>query len=165
MVLERFGLDAKHAGEILALMALVMVFIQGGAIGKLVKKYGEVKLVMLGTIIMACALTAASISYQLPWFVAALMVQALGFAVTNPSLSSITSRNASADHQGSTMGVYQSAGSLARVLGPLLAGFLFDHFGSKVPFLNASGIFLLCFMLALSFGSKIKPALSSVASH
>jgi len=152
LLLERFGLDARHAGEILALMAVVMVFIQGGAIGKLVKRFGEVRLAAVGTALMALALSAASLSYHLLWFVGALLFQALGFALTNPSLSSLASRNADADKQGSTLGLYQSAGSLARVIGPLVAGYLFDHFGSKVPFLSASGLFALSFLICLGFG-------------
>jgi DHA1 family tetracycline resistance protein-like MFS transporter len=32
------------------------------------------------------------------------------------------------------MGVAQSAATLARVLGPLLAGFLFDEFGRNAPY-------------------------------
>lgn len=158
LLLERFGLDAKHAGEILALMAVVMVFIQGGAIGKLVKRWGEVRLTIAGTALMAIALSAASLSYHLLWFVGALLIQAMGFAITNPSLSSLASRNAEANQQGSTLGLYQSAGSLARVIGPLVAGFLFDHFGSKIPFLSASGLFAFSFMLCLSYGKKMKPA-------
>ncbi len=153
LLLERFGLNAKYAGEILALMAFVMIFVQGGAIGKLVKNFGEARLVLAGTALMALALATASYSDHLRVFVAALLFQALGFAITNPSLSSLVSRNADADKQGSTLGTYQSAGSLARVIGPLLAGFLFDHFGSKLPFLCASGLFSISFLICLSFGS------------
>lgn len=152
LLLQRFKLDARHAGEILALMAVVMVFIQGGAIGKLVKLLGEVRLIVIGTAVMAVALSLASLSFQLSLFIGALLFQALGFAITNPSLSSLASRNAAADQQGSTLGLYQSAGSLARVIGPLLAGFLYDRLGSQTPFLCASGLFALSFLIALSFG-------------
>ncbi len=157
LLLERFGLDAKHAGEILALMAVVMVFIQGGAIGKLVKKWGEVRLTIIGTALMAIALSAASLTHHLLYFVGALLIQAVGFALTNPSLSSLASRNADADKQGATLGLYQSAGSLARVIGPLVAGILFDYCGSKTPFLSASGIFAISFIFCLSYGKRMKP--------
>lgn len=157
LVLERFDLGAKQAGQVLALMALVMVFIQGGAIGKLVKSLGEVRLILIGTALMACALSIASMTYNLWGFVAALLFQALGFAITNPSLLSITSRNAAGEFQGSTMGLYQSAGSLARVLGPLMAGYLFDHLGSQFPFLSASALFALAFLMILCFGNRMNP--------
>ncbi len=156
LLLQRFGLDARHAGEILALMALVMVFIQGGAIGKLVKFLGEMRLVVIGTALMAISLSIASISFTLFAFVTALLFQALGFAITNPSLSSLVSRSADADKQGSTLGLYQSAGSLARVIGPLMAGVLFDRMGSQAPFLCAAALFALSFLLCACFGKVWK---------
>jgi MFS family permease len=63
--------------------------------------------------------------------------------MTNPSLSGLTSRNSPAEIQGATMGVYQSAGSLARIIGPLLAGLFYDHWGRQTPLWGASLLFLL----------------------
>jgi MFS family permease len=140
-LLARFGLDAQHAGLILGLMALVMILVQGGGIGRMVKVAGETKLVISGTAIMALSLFLASLPHHLSLFITALLFQAFGFAMTNPSLSSLTSRNALPGAQGATMGVYQSAGSLARVIGPITAGFLFDHLGIAIPFWAASGLF------------------------
>ncbi|MBL7686186.1 MAG: MFS transporter, partial [Deltaproteobacteria bacterium] len=150
-VLARYGLDAQHAGFILALMALVMVFIQGGAIGRLVQKFGEPKLILMGSALMTFALLTSSLVAPLSLFVSALLVQALGYAMTNPALSSLTSRNAPTGFQGATLGIYQSAGSLGRMIGPLTAGFLFDHYGSKYPLWSASFLFLMCALLMGSF--------------
>jgi DHA1 family tetracycline resistance protein-like MFS transporter len=148
-LLARFGLDAQHAGLILASMALVMIFVQGGAIGKLVKTLGEAKLVLAGTALMTLALFAASFAHHTSFFVTALLFQALGFAITNPSLSSLTSRNAAKGTQGATLGVYQSAGSLARVVGPVIAGVLFDHYGIQFPFWGASVLFALACLIVM----------------
>ncbi len=147
-LLSRFGLDATHAGLILALLALVMVIIQGGAIGKLAKSFGEIRLVVIGTIMMSFGLFIASLSFHLSLFVIALFIQSIGYAITNPSLSSLVSKNASEGSQGSTMGVYQSAGSLARMLGPLVAGVLFDKLGIQVPFWASVIFFGITFSVA-----------------
>ena len=53
-----FGLDAQHAGELLALMGIIMVGVQGGAIGKLAKRYGEIRLIIVGTLLCAVSLAA-----------------------------------------------------------------------------------------------------------
>ena len=126
-----------------------MVVIQGGMIGKLAQAMGEVKLVLMGAVLMAIGLVTASFSYLLSAFIAALLVQAVGYALINPSLSSLASRNAQKGLQGVTMGVYQSAGSLARVLGPLCAGFIFERLGIEIPFLTAAGLFVIAFSLTL----------------
>jgi MFS family permease len=52
-----------------------------------------------------------------------------------PSLNSLISRRAGAEEQGEVMGVAQSVGSLSRVLGPIMAGALFEAFGRNSPFL------------------------------
>ncbi|MDO8526098.1 MAG: MFS transporter [Deltaproteobacteria bacterium] len=149
-LLARFGLDAQHAGYLLAGMAVIMVLVQGGGIGRLVKKFGETKLVWIGTSLMALGLTAASFSFHLSFFVAAMLILALGYSMTNPSLSSLASRGAAGGAQGATMGVYQSAGSLSRVLGPLLAGILFDHLGIQAPFWMASLFFIAALLMSVA---------------
>ena len=155
-LLARFGLDAQHAGTILAAMAVVMVAVQGGGIGKLVRIFGEPTLVMMGTALMAIGLLAASNSMQLSWFIVALLFHALGYGMTNPTLSSLVSKNAPQGTQGATMGVYQSAGSLARIVGPLLAGILFDHGGIQVPFWVASGIFSAALLISVRRPKSIR---------
>lgn len=151
-LLKRFGLDAFHAGLFLALMAFIMVCIQGGGIGKLVKKFGEVKLVLAGALLMAGALLWGAFVFNV-WFLIPVMIfYGAGFAMASPSLQSLVSRSAPADIQGSVMGVYHSFGSLARILGPLLAGFLFDRAGISFPFVAASLVFIICFVLVTIWG-------------
>ncbi len=155
-LLTRFQINALHAGFILALMAVVMVLIQGGAIGRLAKRFGEGNLVVAGSLIMSLALIGASRAPLISGFVWFVVLHALGYGITNPSLLAITSKNSPASAQGAVMGVYQSAGSLARVLGPLAAGFLFDRIGITAPFLVASLLFSISFLVTLMARKKWK---------
>jgi MFS transporter, DHA1 family, tetracycline resistance protein len=59
---------------------------------------------------------------------------ALGMGLMQPSLNSLISRHAGREEQGEVMGVSQSVGSLARVLGPFAAGFCFAAFGRSSPY-------------------------------
>ena len=52
----------------------------------------------------------------------------------NPSLSSLVSRATPPNEQGAYLGLYQSVLSLARICGPLLAGFVFERFDPTAPF-------------------------------
>ena len=101
----------------------------------------------VGAILMAFALSIAARSYSIPVFVGFLLLHAVGYSIVTPSLQSLISRNAKEGAQGATMGVYQSAGSLARIIGPLMAGVLFDHFGIQVPFYAASFLFVTAFLV------------------
>src|SRR6185295_16579304 len=44
----RFGYDAQHTGYLFAYVGLIAVIIQGGLIGRLVKRFGEQRLVIAG---------------------------------------------------------------------------------------------------------------------
>lgn len=142
-VLARFGLDAFHAGMILAGMALMMALIQGGAIGKLAKQFGEMRLVAVGVLFMVPGLLSASFVPHLKLFVLSMLIYVIGYSIVSPSLSSLVSKGGEKDFQGLTMGVYQSAGSMARILGPVMAGLLYDHLGIAAPFLSACTVFMI----------------------
>lgn len=144
-VLARFGLGAREAGWLLAFMGIVMVLIQGGLIGKLSKRFGESRLIASGVVLMALGLVTFALAPKVAVLFLALSLLALGNGITNPSLSSLASKGASIDSRGATMGVYQSAGSLARVIGPPVAGILYDRVGMNAPFLVAGGIMMLAF--------------------
>lgn len=148
-VLDRFHLQATSAGYLLAAMAIVMVLIQGGGIGRLARILGETKLVIVGSLIAGVALISAGYSFDLSIFTTSLIIYAVGYAIVNPSLLSLVSQGADPRQQGVTMGVYQSAGSLARIAGPIFAGLLFDRLGIHYPLLVASGFFGLTFLIAV----------------
>jgi DHA1 family multidrug resistance protein-like MFS transporter len=75
------------------------------------------------------------------------MALAFGYSLTNPCLSALISKAAPLERQGSVLGLYQSGGSLARVMAPLLAGSLYDRrmeypFISGIAFVMVAGFVL-----------------------
>ena len=98
---------------------------------------------------MACSLSAASFAPSILFFVVALLIHAFGYSMVTPSLSGLVSRHAGNHHQGATMGVYQSAGSLARIAGPITAGLLYDHAGIASPFRVAAVLFICSSVIAM----------------
>lgn len=161
--LKKFGLGVMEASYILAWLAFLMALIQGGAIRKLVPKYGEVKLLMVGCILMVIGLVGAVYMSSLVGFIGFFSLQAIGYSLTSPTLMSLTSRHAPNHEQGMTMGVYQSAGSLGRIIGPLLAGIFFDFLGIDYPFLIASLFFVVSLIITFLSQSvwKVDPGSSS----
>ena len=67
---------------------------------------------------------------------------ALGNALTNVSLNALVSRNADGDAQGGAFGLTQSAGSLARTVGPAVAGLLYVTVAYWSPFVAAGALFV-----------------------
>ena len=163
-VLDRYGYDAKEAGLLLALMGVVMVIIQGGLIGRLTKRYGERVLISTGLFLMGIGLVGAGYTYQIVMFAVMIVVVGIGHAFINPSLSSLVSKAAPKDEVGTTMGVYQSASALGRIVGPPFAGILYVKIGIAWPayfaaiFALAGLIFAIMSKSTLQRYSQNKPA-------
>lgn len=143
-----FGYEARQAGVLLALMGVVMVAVQGGMIGRLARRFGESRLVFLGTGICCVALLGFGTTRSLTLAVSTLCVLAFGHGLLHPSLSSLTSRGAAPDRRGAVMGVFQSASSLARVLGPPSAGWFYDRMAPNAPLIGGSIVLALAFLMS-----------------
>jgi len=150
----RHGYGAREAGLLLGLVGLVMAGVQGGLIGPLSRRFGEARLVAGGALMLAAALAVFARTPHTAVLVGSLALLGFGMGLTHPSLQSLASRGARAGRQGATMGVYQSAGSLARIAGPPLAGLLYDARGASVPFLAAAGMALAAFGVAASWSAR-----------
>ena len=91
---------------------------------------------------------ADALSYVLP-FLAVLTALAFGNGVANVSLTTLVSKHASEDAQGGAFGLTQSAGSLARIFGPVLAGFLYAFADYWAPFV-LGGLLMVPILAILS---------------
>jgi DHA1 family tetracycline resistance protein-like MFS transporter len=135
----RFGFDAEHNGYVFALVGVVGAIIQGGLIGRLAKRFGEVPLTITGALLFAVSLFMIPLIGPGTGLLTFILIGA-GFAVGNslatPSLTSLASKSVGPAEQGGVLGVTQSAASLARVVGPTLSSFLIY---SAVATLGADG--------------------------
>jgi MFS family permease len=78
-----------------------------------------------------------------------IAVISAGNALVMPSVSSLASKLAPPGQAGVVLGGQQSASSLARVLGPALAGLLYQRVGPGAPYVAAAGGMLLALALSL----------------
>src|SRR6185369_4014436 len=108
-------------------VGIISAAIQGGLIGKLVEKFGEPLLVIVGAFLFSISLVVIPFVTPATGLVAILTIGAvtsIGQAFMAPSLTSLGSKSAGAAEQGSVLGVMQSVASLARAVGPSLAAIL-----------------------------------------
>lgn len=136
----RFGYDAQHTGYLFAYVGVISVIIQGGLIGRLVKKFGELPLVITGALCFAASLFAVPfVSPQFGGLLGLLIgggVFSLGNSLATPALTSLASKSVGPAEQGSVLGITQSAASLARAVGPTLTAVLIH---SSIAFTGADG--------------------------
>jgi MFS family permease len=120
-----------------------MSIVQGALIGPLTKRFGSVTLLRAGLALVATGLLV--LGGAAVWFVlgVALLLIVVGSGVTTPSLTTLVANSAPADRRGEVLGFQQSAGALARVVGPPLAGLSFDHVGIGAPYSIGALVFLV----------------------
>lgn len=148
-MMDRFGYDAIHVAYILVMMALIMVAIQGGMIKKLVLRFGEKQLLLVGGLLLAVAFAFVPASHTIAVLLIPLAISSVGRGISQPSMLSLVSKEAPENSRGTVMGNFQSSASLARVLGPSAAGLLYDY-AHPLPFYLAAVMMILVFLLSLS---------------
>ncbi len=148
-MIDRFGYDAQHVAVILVGMALLMGGVQGGGMKALAARFPERSLVIAGSLTLAASMALLPEMPTVAWLVAPLALSALGRAVLQPSLLSMTSLAATPSERGAVMGAFQASASLARVIGPLVAGALYDRL-QPAPFWFASALLIATAALALA---------------
>ncbi len=139
---RRFRYGNSQIGELFAYIGVVMVVVQGGLVRRFVPRFGERRMIVAGTLLMGVSFLMTSHASSLATLLVAVGVMAVGNGLNTPSLSSLISRGASGDHQGGVLGVSQSMGALARILGPLV-GLSLVQFGISIPYLTG-GVIMLC---------------------
>lgn len=152
-VSERFGFDGFQIAMTMFGMAVVMGGVQGGGMKRLAGRYSERQLVLAGSALLALAFGLLGLGAALAPFVIFLVLAALGRAVLQPGLMSSASQLASDQQRGAVMGAFQSGASLARIPGPLLAGWLFDRWNAA-PFGFACCVMVGVALLATRLDGK-----------
>ena len=139
---KRFGLTAQQLGYVFTYIGIVIAIIQGGLIGRLVKRRGERHIALIGAIVMMFGLIAVALAPTLIWSMVALGLLAAGQAFTSPTLATMLSKCANRDEQGGVLGLSQSLAAAARGIMPVAAGLLFD-IDNVLPYLLGATICLI----------------------
>jgi len=140
LTLALFAYSPRDNAWLFLFNGACMIFAQGLA-RQLVKRLGQRKVVMLGMLVAAVAfVSVALIPTPTPatpspaWsegaFYLGLGLISFATGLILPSVSALVSLYSDASEQGRNLGILRSAGSLARVIGPVTAALLYFHFGS-----------------------------------
>jgi len=124
---------------VLGLVGITAAIVQGGLIGRLNRRFGEVRLLSAGLLIQTLGFLLLGLSAHVarvgkPVLAGAAMLIAAGSGLVSPSVSSYVSRRASRESQGMMLGSLQSLSALARVLGPAVGGLLYQIFSPSTPY-------------------------------
>ncbi|MBV8215346.1 MAG: MFS transporter [Verrucomicrobia bacterium] len=153
---RRFNLTPAQISLVFVFLGLVGAFIQGGAIGRMAKRFGDYKLAGIGLLLMAISMALMPFARDMVLFLVFTFVLAVGNSLAQPTLMAMASRLAASTAQGRVIGTVQSAGSLGRVVGPSAGGFMlgWDRPGpglayGNTPFLIGGIVMGIAFLFSL----------------
>lgn len=144
-----FGVTEKTIGYFFTYVGTISVVTRALVLGKMVDHFGEPRLSRIGMVLLAIGLGTMPLCPNIPTLAISVALVPLGTAFTFPCVTGLLSQVVSQHERGLYMGVQQTFGGAARVLGPIYAGWAFDHLGHGVPFFTASGIVLATIFLGL----------------
>ena len=138
--------DAQWIMESYALF-LASLLLVGGVLGD---RFGRKRIFMIGTGLFTLASVACSLSKTVDLLIAARAVQGVGAALLVPGSLALISATFPQSERGSAIGTWSAFTGITAAIGPVIGGFLVDHFSWAWAFLvNAPiGVVLLAMCVA-----------------
>jgi MFS family permease len=183
---QRFRVTAETIGFFFAYTGVISVLTRALVLGRMVDRYGEARLSRFGSALLATGIAALAFTRPiadparaaamlggalpegvivvLPYLPLAIAVALLplGTAFTFPCVTAMLSRVIPSKDRGLYMGVQQTFGGVARVVFPILFGFLFDRY-LPLPFLLAATLVVFTIWLGLGMETYVRPAPATAA--
>ncbi|MFB6129218.1 MAG: MFS transporter [Salinigranum sp.] len=177
---DRFGYGPTMNGYVLSYLGVVVAVVQGGLVGRVTERYGEQRVALVGVALVSATLFALPFTPQLGAYLpaagplwgalprvspglvallAVLSVLAVGDGFANVAMTTLVSKSAPVDEQGGAFGLTQSAGGLARALGPGIAGWLYTVLFYWSPFVVGGALTaVILYVLVVSFRPAAEPS-------
>lgn len=143
-------LSEKSIGFVFMYIGLCSAVVQGVLVGKIAKRFGERQMLLIGIVMLGIGLFGMPFFQAdlfMPWEYLSLALIALANGFINPALMSLITQYSKPKELGQLTGVYQSFGSLGRVVGPAIGGALYglEH---HLPYIVGPVLLVLSFVMA-----------------
>ena len=156
---ERLKFDATFNGYMFIVIGITMIVVQGVFVRRLAKPLGEKNLALIGVIFGMVAFillgTAPDIivnkffsrNFFMSQFIVGLVCMSCAIGLISPCISALVSLHSKPDEQGRNLGLLRSAGALARVIGPILAGSLYFIHSAEISYKAGAAILIIPLLL------------------
>ena len=152
---EGLNMNQAEIGYIFSFMGVMGALVQIFLLKIINKKLGEENTLILGCFFAIFGLGLIGFSTNLIFLLFVIVILSVGNGLNNTVSISMLSQSVGKEEQGTILGINQSLGSLARFLGPVWGGFVYQFLGYKYPFLTG-GLFMLIITLYSYFIIKKK---------
>jgi len=136
----------ENIGLVLLCIGCIDIVMQGFLSGKLIPRFGEIRLTIAGLVCEAVGYVLIGVTAlvsQPAFLLVGIVLFAFGSGLLEPSLNALISTAAGPREQGAVQGGNEALTSLNGIIGPLLAGVLYVRFGAEAPYWLGATILLL----------------------
>lgn len=141
---HRAAFGPREIGILFTILGVIGVVVQGGLLGSLVKRFGDMNLMKGGLLISAAGLILILFAYDMASLLVTSAIFNIGTSLIGPSSSALVTRY-SHRSLGTSLGIMQSFGSLGRIAGPVAGGILYE-FNILIPYLMGAFILLMVYL-------------------
>ncbi|MDP3276782.1 MAG: MFS transporter [Deltaproteobacteria bacterium] len=117
----------REVGYVFAYAGFLGIMVQGGALRRLVPRFGESRLIRIGFAGNVLGYGVLAAFPSIAGLFAACTITSIANAMLRPSLTSVVSQRSEASEQGLILGLLQSLSSVGAIVAPMLAGKLIEH--------------------------------------
>lgn len=142
---RRAAFGPKEIGLLFTVLGIIAVIIQGGLIGRLSKRFGDMNLMKGGLLISAVGLILILFASNMISLLLTSAIYHIGTSLIGPSSSSLVTQY-SKQNQGASLGIMQSFGSLGRIAGPVTGGILYE-FDILIPYITGAFILVIVYLI------------------
>jgi predicted MFS family arabinose efflux permease len=153
LITDRFQKGPLLVGVFLGTLGFVSVLIQGVGVGFLSRFFSRRVFFQGGSLLLSAGLLGMGFTQTLPFFFLSGILFAVGGSLVQPSFLALFSEQGE-DSPGFSQGLYQSAQSFGRIIGPPFATFLYEYLGRSTPFAFLSGFLLLPLVYSFIKGNR-----------
>ncbi len=144
-----FSMGPIEMAYLFIYIGVVQILLQGFAFGKLVARFGEETLILVGPLLMLLGIFLMPLIPNFFIFLLSLTMLASGSGIMRSAIPSFISKMTPSNEQGGILGIASSVVSIATVPGPLIGGFLYGVVGVSTPFFVSATILLFGFLFAI----------------
>lgn len=152
---RRWNLSPTGVAYTFAYLGVVAVVVQGGLVGRMVRRFGERRTATVGTAVLAAGLAGVPLAPNAALLAVALAAFSFGHGMVTPAVSALVSRSAGPREQGRLLGAVQSLSALGRVVGPVWGGIAFTRLGIAAPSLSAAALAAVALVVLLAAGRTL----------
>jgi DHA1 family tetracycline resistance protein-like MFS transporter len=124
----QLGLGPEQVGLLLMIIGGVRIIFQMTLLPKLINRFDERPLIVIGMTLVTVSMFSLYFVQSISMMYVCVALFSIGAGITRPMVVSVISKKSGEKSRGKVMGVADSLGSIARIISPLIGGYMIESF-------------------------------------